>query len=206
MITFSPHPTRSHHYNNTTEPATLNTSSPDTNTIMIQSLPLLFLLHGTFVYGTSLHSSSAGGSDPAKPAFCCGAFYQGLDLICHDCVNHGFCCATGSCNIFCCNCDGHCRTGACSVSSLPENEDGLGSTFEGPNVNGKVTLNADGSISLGQFLTWVFENGDPTALDNTARVLAWIDHYNLYDANNDGLVSADEIQAPPADQSGHHEL
>lgn len=35
--------------------------------------------------------------------------------ICGDCSQGTPCCATGSCNIFCCNCDGTCRSGPCDA-------------------------------------------------------------------------------------------
>jgi len=52
---------------------------------------------------------------------CCYGHLKGLKIYCGDCnIGTPYCSATGSCNVFGCNCDGGCRQGNFKCSGEKE--------------------------------------------------------------------------------------
>jgi len=62
------------------------------------------------------------------------------------------CCGNGGCNIFCCNCDGGCRTGPCGGNC------GVGSTTPAQFFD-SVDLDKSSAISPGEFEAWAGRAG-----------------------------------------------
>jgi hypothetical protein len=97
--------------------------------------------------------------------------FQALGVCNDDTVN--WCCATGSCNIFCCNCDGECRGDSESGRSIGVNEHVL---FQRIDTNQDAKLSKDETLQfLGKLYASSFQFSD-------------------YDLNVDGYLSDHEIE------------
>ena len=117
-------------------------------------------------------------------AFCCGAvlvcegptigpgYIPSSYSYCADCTSGqsflglGGGCATGSCNVFRCNCDGHCRTGTPHCSTQP----GASNVC----VKGVAAATAT----------------SPSSVDAEEAPLA---HFRRYDLDSDGAISIEEM-------------
>src|SRR5918911_5330 len=84
---------------------------------------------------------------------------------CGDCTAGTPCCGHGPCNIFCCNCDGGCRHGACDGASVRKNFDA-------------IDTDHSGSISWDELKAWAKKNHKKgTAAD-------WKKGFDQADANH----------------------
>ncbi|KAL8377465.1 hypothetical protein RB595_008243 [Gaeumannomyces hyphopodioides] len=116
----------------------------------------------------------------AVNAFCCGASIGGQ---CADGTRGTPCCATQSCNIFCCACGGHCR--GSGKRSLPDAfRRDADAAFSLADTAG------EGKITLPQYLAYM--NVDT---ENTETSQVWKDWFAKHDKNNDGFITADEVSS-----------
>lgn len=146
-------------------------------------------------------------------AECCSS-----PAVCADGTQSGIwsCCAYGSCNIFCCNCDGGCRKAPTkrSWSDWANGDHGLHGVAEHDSVVCGLTYtddqcviakldaldgNLDGKVSLAEVLANpdVVRPGitmmDMDAADIQAKLT---ELFNIYDANGDGYLDFDEANTP----------
>lgn len=130
------------------------------------------------------------------------------------------CCAYGSCNIFCCNCDGGCRVASSKRSwtdwvhhnhghfpGVSEASSGCGLTVtDSQCVEDKITeldTDFDGKVSLAEILANpdIVRPGlstagiDPAVLNATLTKL-----FNIYDTSEDGYLVFDEANTRQAYQ------
>lgn len=78
---------------------------------------------------------------PAVLAFCCGSEGDGHLHYCGDYTAPTPCCATGSCNIFCCACEGVCR--GSSKLLLKRNPGEVSFSLADSAGNGNLTLDRE---------------------------------------------------------------
>ncbi|EHA47735.1 hypothetical protein MGG_03791 [Pyricularia oryzae 70-15] len=111
----------------------------------------------------------------AVSAFCCSGPQ------CADGTGGTPCCATQSCNIFCCACGGHCR-GTSKRSVVPDIfQRDVDSAFRLADVGG------NGTISLPQYLKYMEVDAQ------SDKMQMWEDWFKKHDKNNDGVITIDEI-------------
>ncbi|CAG7834734.1 unnamed protein product [Allacma fusca] len=91
------------------------------------------------------------------------------------------CCAYGSCNFFCCNCDGGCRQENRGKRSLNQTDVSVYHTFKSLDENG------DGGV----------DKREVTRFIRRSRRSAEDFSFASYDKNGDGLLSAHEIDSSP---------
>ncbi|KAK8055103.1 hypothetical protein PG993_000330 [Apiospora rasikravindrae] len=117
----------------------------------------------------------------AAHAFCCDSNSKGF---CKDGSEGTPCCATESCNIFCCNCDGSCRSSKRSFAADPFASKPVEEAFALADAEG------NGKITLPQYLAFMRV---PKEDDEVKAV--WAAWFNKHDKNHDGVITPDEVTA-----------
>lgn len=118
-----------------------------------------------------------GAAVPTR-ADCCNTVCGGL---CGDCTNGTLCCATGGRNIFCCNCEGTCRSGNCSVCT------DCGSSIFTRKRFDAIDRNRDGALSRAEVSAWIKET-------KSARTPAEVRKgFDRADANHNGRIEPVEF-------------
>ncbi|MFY9822223.1 MAG: hypothetical protein WAM82_12650 [Thermoanaerobaculia bacterium] len=95
---------------------------------------------------------------------------------------HAACCATGSCNVFCCNCDGTCRTGPCMASP-----DAVASAATIDRFN-SIDLDKSGGISLKEFEVWANHAGRYFESSEDLKKA-----FEKLDSNKNGIIDPGEF-------------
>ncbi|XP_065217156.1 uncharacterized protein Diedel [Planococcus citri] len=124
-------------------------------------------------------------------AECCKAVCEDIplvDALCADCTKASPYCATGSCNMFGCNCDGGCRKGPCGMCCGNGNvgetrKQGVEAVMEYADIDRDGRLNLNESIHY--YLTNVAKLTTPEG--------PIITEFAKLDKNKDGFLSPSEI-------------
>ncbi|KAI1844763.1 hypothetical protein JX265_011300 [Neoarthrinium moseri] len=117
----------------------------------------------------------ASAALPGVLSFCCSGPQ------CADGTGGTPCCATQSCNIFCCACGGHCR-GTSSKRELlafdPRVDESM-AAFEAADKSG------NGNLTLDDYLEYM-------SVPDSKKDM-WTQWFDKHDKNGDGIITADEI-------------
>ncbi|KAK5021755.1 hypothetical protein LTS07_010650 [Exophiala sideris] len=159
------------------------------------------------------NSTQAASTAATVVAECCPK--PGVTDACADgyLTNTLGCCAYGSCNIFCCNCDGSCRQPRSrrsardldwDITSFPQREDPTCGLFESENHCAldkfeAIDTNHDGIVTLAEILAglevlrpYLASSGmDEASITNNVTTL-----FNTYDTDKNGNLTFAEALAP----------
>ncbi|KAK6516004.1 hypothetical protein TWF281_004594 [Arthrobotrys megalospora] len=114
------------------------------------------------------------------------------------------CCGNGECNVFCCNCDGGCRTtrksdvfgGHGRRPTWEHAQKSLTPADDSCAYTGAIEMmdrDGSGDLSLGEYLAWVAGTRAPQVLTNATLTDIWIQYFASFDANGDGKLQPQEI-------------
>lgn len=158
-------------------PATITFEKSCSNRSNLNSLVRRVLLVMTMAFVAAVSFSSQEAY-----AFCAPKCYGDL---CGDGTLRTPCCATGKCNIFCCNCDGKKRKGC--VSRHCSGGDGL--TAQSLAKFNAIDANGSGGISMAETRSFVESQGPGFSAADVAA------EFDSMDSNGDGHIQPGEFDS-----------
>ncbi|KAJ2983350.1 hypothetical protein NQ176_g756 [Zarea fungicola] len=123
---------------------------------------------------------------PSALAFCCHGI---AGQPCADGTKSTGCCATASCNVFCCACGGHCRTNSrrsinpAVVVFDRADESGREETAQ---AFAQADTDNAGNLTVAKYVAYMDgTRGGPEDV--------WVSMFRKFDRNGDGVLTLDEV-------------
>ncbi|KAM0798422.1 hypothetical protein BDR22DRAFT_964767 [Usnea florida] len=103
------------------------------------------------------------------------------------------CCGEGGCNIFCCNCDGGCRTDTW-MEKIKRDDLEDDQSIPVDSLFQSVDGDTDQYLSLAEYIVWVERTKGESVVKNATMLEMWIEKFESHDANGDGKIEPGEME------------